>query len=243
MAKRKVRRRARKILGADPTALVWCELARPIPAPPEQVHRAAGSKRLTPGRHWLLYAGAVLFFFVVIPMMLIDKLGDRLERRPAGRRAPHPRHEPDSASTSTPGSESADAATSPRPPAPGRDRRGRRRPGDPAHGLFDGDWERTAGRLLLHWYGHSPNPQRLVMLTGDGICVAASPRRRLSPTTAGDFHAVARFSPAEARIEAEAGQPRGFATFALHFPDGSWLELGRLAGPDDADHFLRTVSS
>ncbi|MGY4997477.1 hypothetical protein [Streptomyces sp. 900105245] len=84
MAKRKVRRRARKILGADPTALVWCELARPIPAPPEQVHRAAGSKRLTPGRHWLLYAGAVLFFFVVIPMMLIDKLGDRLERRPAG---------------------------------------------------------------------------------------------------------------------------------------------------------------
>ncbi|MFJ8034794.1 hypothetical protein [Streptomyces sp. NPDC096032] len=239
MAKLKVRRRARKLLGEDPAALVWCELARPIPTPPKQVHRAAGNKRLKPGRHWLLHAGTVLFFFVVIPLMLIDKLGDRTERLLSARRAPHPRN--DQASRSGSGSGLPDAASG--DGTSGRGRRDRRRPDDVAHGLFDGDWERTAGRLLLDWYGHSPNPQRLVMLTGDGICVAASPRRRLSPTTAGDFHAVARFSPAEARIEAETGQPRGFATFTLHFPDGSWLELGRLAGPDDADHFLRTVST
>ncbi|MET8211899.1 hypothetical protein ABZT51_39020 [Streptomyces sp. NPDC005373] len=58
--------------------LVWCEIRKPIPTPPEDVHRAAGRGRLKPGHHWLLYIGAVVFFFVVIPMMLIDKLDARL---------------------------------------------------------------------------------------------------------------------------------------------------------------------
>ncbi|MEU6992939.1 hypothetical protein ABZ953_20055 [Streptomyces sp. NPDC046465] len=80
------------------------------------------------------------------------------------------------------------------------------------------------------------------MLTGDRICVAASPRRRLSPTRADDFRTLAEFPLGQARIEGDAGQPRGFATFRLCFQDGSWLELGRLAEPADADHFLRTVN-
>ncbi|MFI6006003.1 hypothetical protein ACIA98_37410 [Streptomyces sp. NPDC051366] len=100
----------------------------------------------------------------------------------------------------------------------------------------------TAGRLLLGWYGRSPNPKRLVLLTHDRICVATSPGRRLSPTKAADFQLAAEFSAHEAHIEAEAGQPRGFATFRLRFTDGSWLELGRLAGPEDADHFLDTAA-
>lgn len=113
---------------------------------------------------------------------------------------------------------------------------------DPTDQVFDGDWSLTAGQLLLRWYGYSPSPQRLVMLTRDRICVAASPRRRLSPTKADDFQVVTEFTLDHARIEGDTGQPRGFATFRLAFADGSWLELGQLGDPEDADHFLRTVS-
>ncbi|MEU3231429.1 hypothetical protein [Nocardiopsis alba] len=227
MAKGKVRRRARKILGEEPVALVWCEIHKPIPAPPKDVHRAAGKGRLKSRHHWLWYVGAVVFFFVVVPMILLDGLGRRLDQRLSGR--------------------SRDGRTGqPSPPdtqCSGRGRsRGRDRGQDPTNGVFDGDWNLTAGRLLLRWYGYSPSPKRLVMLTRDRICVAASPRRRLSPTKADDFRTVTEFTLDQARIDGEAGQPRGYATFRLAFADGSWLELGRLGEPEDADHFLRTVS-
>ncbi|MFJ6020180.1 hypothetical protein ACIQFP_12595 [Nocardiopsis alba] len=227
MAKGKVRRRARKILGEEPVALVWCEIHKPIPAPPKDVHRAAGKGRLKSRHHWLWYVGAVVFFFVVVPMILLDGLGRRLDQRLSGR--------------------SRDGRTGqPSPPdtqRSGRGRsRGRDRGQDPTNGVFDGDWNLTAGRLLLRWYGYSPSPKRLVMLTRDRICVAASPRRRLSPTKADDFRTVTEFTLDQARIDGEAGQPRGYATFRLAFADGSWLELGRLGEPEDADHFLRTVS-
>ncbi|MFI0815747.1 hypothetical protein ACH4TX_01360 [Streptomyces sp. NPDC021098] len=222
MAKRAVHRRARKILGEEPVALVWCEIRKPIPTPPEDVHRAAGRGRLRPGRHWLLYAGAVVFFFVVIPMMLIDKLGDGFGRLLQPRRDRRPR------------AGQPDAPPDARPAAPGRGQ-------DPTGGIFDGDWNLTAGQLLLRWYGHSPNPKRLVMLARERVCIATSPRRRLSPTKADDFRTVAEFSLDQVRIDGEAGQPRGFATFRLRFTDGSWLEVGRLGEPEDADHFLRTV--
>ncbi|MEU5460420.1 hypothetical protein ACH4KU_15155 [Streptomyces althioticus] len=207
MAKGKVRRRARKILGEEPVAFVWCEIHKPIPAPPKDVHRAAGKGRLTSRHHWLVYAGAVVFFFVVVPVIVIGSLG-RKDTPRSGR---------------------------------GRSRE-RDRGQNPVDGVFDGDWNLTAGQLLLRWYGHSPSPKRLVMLTRDRICVAASPRRRLSPTRADDFRTVTEFTLDEARIEGEAGQPRGYATFRLAFADGSWLEMGRLGEPEDADHFLRTVS-
>ncbi|AFR05979.1 hypothetical protein B005_4819 [Nocardiopsis alba ATCC BAA-2165] len=222
-----MRRRARKILGEEPVALVWCEIHKPIPAPPKDVHRAAGKGRLKSRHHWLWYVGAVVFFFVVVPMILLDGLGRRLDQRLSGR--------------------SRDGQTGqPSPPdtqRSGRGRsRGRDRGQDPTNGVFDGDWSLTAGRLLLRWYGYSPSPKRLVMLTRDRICVAASPRRRLSPTKADDFRTVTEFTLDQARIDGEAGQPRGYATFRLAFADGSWLELGRLGEPEDADHFLRTVS-
>ncbi|MCQ9178329.1 hypothetical protein KMT30_04605 [Streptomyces sp. IBSBF 2953] len=217
MAKRKVHRRARKILGEDPVAMVWCEIGKPIPAPPKAVHRAAGNGRLKPRHHWLLYVGGVVFFFVVVPMMLFDKLGGVLDGQTSSREE---------------GSTRNRAASS-----------GRREVDAPTRGIFDGDWNLAAGQLLLRWYGQSPNPKRLVMLTRDRVCVAATPRRTLSPTKADDFRTIAEFPFTEARIEAEAGQPRGFATFRIHFSDGSWLELGRLGEPEDADHFLRTVSA
>ncbi|QUX26812.1 hypothetical protein KGD83_15630 [Nocardiopsis akebiae] len=227
MAKGKVQRRARKILGEKPVALVWCEIHKPIPAPPKDVHRAAGKGRLKSRHHWLWYAGAVVFFFVVVPMILLDSLGRRLDQRLSGR--------------------SRDGQTGqPCPPDTQRSGRDRSREGDRGQdatsGVFDGDWNLTAGQLLLRWYGYSPNPKRLVMLTRDRICVAASPRRRLSPTKADDFRTVTEFNLDRARIDGEAGQPRGYATFRLAFADGSWLELGRLGEPEDADHFLRTVS-
>lgn len=229
MAKRKVQRRARKILGEEPVALVWCEIHKPIPTPPKDVHRAAGKGRLKPRHHWLLYAGAVVFFFVIVPMMLIDKLGRMLEQLLSGRR-----HGRRTEQRSTP----PDTRRSSHDRSPENDREQ-----DPTNGVFDGDWNLTAGQLLLRWYGHSPNPKRLVMLARDRICLAASPRRRLSPTKADDFRSVTEFALDQVRIEGEAGQPRGYATFRLRFADGSWLEVGRLGEPEDVDHFLRTVSS
>ncbi|MFI0965919.1 hypothetical protein ACH4S8_31670 [Streptomyces sp. NPDC021080] len=225
MAKRKVQRRVRTILGEDPTAMVWCEVHKGIPKPPADVHRAAGKGRLKPGHHWLLYVGAVAFFFVVVPMMLIDKLGDRLGGPSPARRS--------RSSRTAPGGTSVDG----RPTARDRER------GERTDGVFDGDWDLTAGRLLLRWYTQSPNPKRLVMLTPDRVCLAASPRRRLSPTKADDFRIVVEYPSSEVRVEGEAGQPRGFATFRLCFTDGSWLELGRLAQPADADSFLRRVDT
>ncbi|MEU8825154.1 hypothetical protein [Streptomyces sp. NPDC048636] len=227
MAKRAVHRRARKILGEEPVALVWCEIHKPVPTPPKDVHRAAGKGRLKPGRHWLLYVGGVVFFFVVVPMMLMDKLGERLDRLSSPGRKPGPR----SGRSQTP----PDA----RPATPGRVRDGGQ---DPAGGVFDGDWNLTAGQLLLRWYGHSPNAKRLVVLARDRVCIAASPGRRLSPTKADDFRTVAEFPLDQVRIDGEADQPRGFATFRLGFADGSWLEVGRLGEPQDADHFLRTAT-
>ncbi|MFC7472680.1 hypothetical protein ACFQVA_42485 [Actinomadura keratinilytica] len=53
---------------------------------------------------------------------------------------------------------------------------------------------------------------------------------------------VTEFTLDHARIEGGTGQPRGFATVRLAFADGSWLELGQLGDPEDADHLLRTVS-
>ncbi|MFJ1646657.1 hypothetical protein [Streptomyces sp. NPDC088258] len=227
MANRKVLRRARKVLGEEPVALVWCEIHRPIPTPPKDVHRAAGKGRLTSRHHWLWYVGAVVFFFVFVPMFLIDRLGRKPDRSPAGRGGGR-------------------TGQSPAPPDAGPSPLGRTPEGErgkgPGAGVFDGDWSLTAGQLLLRWYSQSPNPKRLVLLGRDRVCVAASPRRQLSPTRADDFRTVAEFGLDQARIEGEAGQPRGYATFRLRFADGSWLEVGRLAEPEDADHFLRAVS-
>ncbi len=221
--------------------MVWCEIHRPIPTPPRDVHRAAGRGRLKPGHHWLLYVGAVAFFFVVIPMMLISKLDTRLERLLRSRRSSGPQAGQQQA---PPGARRA-ASTSASPSSASASARGRsrNRRQDPTNGVFDGDWTLTAGRLLLSWYGHSPNPKRLVVLGHGRVCIATSPRRRLSPTKADDFGIVAEFSLDQVRVEGEAGQPRGFATFRLCFTDGSWLEVGRLAEPEDADHFLRAVGS
>ncbi|MFF1479761.1 hypothetical protein ACFVYD_19760 [Streptomyces sp. NPDC058301] len=224
MAKRKVERRARKILGEEPAALVWCGIGKPIPKPPKDVHRAAGKGRLKARHHWLLYVGAVLGFFIIVPWFLLDMLGKKIDwllnSMPSrGRQVRR---------TTDDGTDVPTPSTTP-------DR-------DPADGIFDGDWNLAAGQLLLRWYSQSPNSRRLVLLTQDRICVAASPRRRLSPTKADDFQIVTELGRHETRIEAETGQPRGFATFRIHFGDRSWLELGRLAAPEDADHFLRTAS-
>ncbi|MEV0849517.1 hypothetical protein AB0J21_27205 [Streptomyces sp. NPDC049954] len=211
MAKRKVHRRVRSILGEEPVALVWCGLTDDIPKPPAEVRRSVGKVRLRGRPKWPMYVLGTVFFVVVVPFMLLDALERRLAGRSAGRSSSH----------------SATAEAGPgRPP------------------VFDGDWSRTAGQLLLGWYGHSRSAKRLVLLTrSDGFTVhlAVSPRRRLRPTRADDFAVYARFTGAEVRVEAERGQPRGFARFRLRFADGSWLELGHLAEPEDADRFLDTV--
>ncbi|MEU1012487.1 hypothetical protein [Streptomyces sp. NPDC005890] len=218
MAKRKVHRRARKVLGEEPLALVWCGLRKDIPRPPKDVHRAAGKGRLKPGRHWLFYAGLVLAAVIIIPWFLVDKLDELLTSKRArqellGRRA--------------------DGASEPQ-----RAHGDRHRLPEPSDDVFDGDWTLTAGRLLLRWYGQSPNLRRLLLLTDDRICLAASPGRRLSPTKADDFDIVTEFAHGEVRIHREPGQRH----FFLRFSDGSWLNQGRLADNEDAERFLKAIS-
>ncbi|MCD9194628.1 hypothetical protein [Streptomyces albireticuli] len=208
MAKRKVLRRAKKILGEEPTLLVWCGIRGGIPRPPKETHRAAGKGRLKPGRHWAFYLGAVLFCVFVLPYLLMDFLSQKLN-----------------------GNLDRDARRDARSPE-------RTRAGAPHNGVFDGDWDLTAGQLLLRWYDASPNRARLFLATRDRVCLAASPRRRLFPHRADDVRPVAEFRSDEVLVEAEAGQPRGFAEFRLHFTDGSWLSLGNLADSDDADRFF-----
>ncbi|WP_053709539.1 hypothetical protein [Streptomyces sp. NRRL B-3648] len=93
--------------------------------------------------------------------------------------------------------------------------------------------------MLLRRYGQSPNLRRLLLLTDDGVCLAASPGRRPSPTEADGFDIVTEFAHREARIHREPGQRH----FFLRFSDGSWLNPGRLADSEDAEHFLKAISA
>jgi hypothetical protein len=85
MAKRKVHRRAEKVLDREPSALVWCSIPRAVPKPPKDVHRAAGKGQLKGRHHWLVCVGAVVFCAVIIPMHPIDMLGKQIDRRFEGR--------------------------------------------------------------------------------------------------------------------------------------------------------------
>lgn len=222
MAPRNVRRRAKKILSGEPTALVWCEINKDIPKPPREIHEAAGRPRLKPGNHWMFYVLMAVFCVVVVPYILLDSLAQKLDR-PGSR-------DPESRTPRSRGFRSwfrNSRASDQRPPG---------------HHVFDGDWDLTAGRLVLNWYAQSPNSRRLVLLTEDRLCLAASPRRRLSHSGADDFELVAEFPRHQAPIETNPGQPRDSATFRITFTDGSWLKLSNLATPEDADHFLRTAA-
>ncbi|WP_406175000.1 hypothetical protein [Streptomyces sp. NBC_00996] len=226
MAKRKVHRRAKKILGEDPLALVWCGLRKDIPTPPKDVHRAAGKGRLKAGRHWLYYIGMTLAAAIIIPYFLADQLMNKIDWLLSSKRDRQAQAR-------------QRAARETNGQAPGATDDDRSRRPAPAHDVFDGDWTLTAGQLLLRWYGHSPNPRRLLLLTRDRICLAASPGRRLSPTKADDFDIVTEFAHHEGRLHREPGQRH----FFVHFADGSWLNLGRLAEPEDAEPFLKTINA
>ncbi|MEU0218503.1 hypothetical protein ABZ281_26845 [Streptomyces sp. NPDC006265] len=41
------------------------------------------------GHHWLLYVGPVVFFCAVVPMILIDMLGKKIDQGLGSRREPH----------------------------------------------------------------------------------------------------------------------------------------------------------
>ncbi|MEU0007222.1 hypothetical protein ABZ079_23815 [Streptomyces sp. NPDC006314] len=222
MAKRKVHRRARKILGEEPVALVWCGLPGDVPAPPKEAHRAAGRDRLKPGRHWLYYAGLTLAGAVVIPWFLADQLLKGIDRLPWKQVRQEQARARSGRAVGTRGT--------------GGDRPSARKPSD---NVFDGDWTLTAGQLLLRWYTQSPNSRRLLLLTRERICLAASPKRRLSPTNADDFDIVTEFTRGEARLHREPDRRH----FSLCFADGSWLHLGRPAEAEDAERFLDAISA
>ncbi|MFJ6069871.1 hypothetical protein ACIQFU_03345 [Streptomyces sp. NPDC093065] len=90
--------------------------------------------------------------------------------------------------------------------------------------LFDGDWTAAAGQLLLRWYGHSSHPTRLLVLTPDGITLAAPPKR-VSVRQTERMVVVARIPASQARVEDPLLGVHPSDRLRIVFSDGSWLTV------------------
>ncbi|MEV7977441.1 hypothetical protein [Streptomyces sp. NPDC086519] len=88
---------------------------------------------------------------------------------------------------------------------------------------FDGDWNGSAGRLLLQWYSHSSHHQRLVALAGNRILLAAPPKR-VSVRRDALMQVVAEI-PAGDAVLADPLPEFENDRLLLRFRDGSWLTL------------------
>ncbi|MFF4634243.1 hypothetical protein ACFY1G_00615 [Streptomyces olivaceus] len=90
--------------------------------------------------------------------------------------------------------------------------------------LFDGDWTAAAGQFLLHWYGHSSHPRRLLVLTPDRIVLAAPPKR-VSVRQTERMVVVAEIAGADARVEDPLLGVHRSDRLRVLFHDGSWLTV------------------
>ncbi|MGW7241681.1 hypothetical protein [Streptomyces sp. NPDC054804] len=96
-----------------------------------------------------------------------------------------------------------------------------------AHGLdqvFDGDWNKAAGQLLLRWYGHSSHHSRVLVLTHDRIVLAAPPKR-VSVRQEERLRVVADIPATEAAVEDPLAGLHTSDLLRIRFSDGSWLTV------------------
>ncbi|MGW7242995.1 hypothetical protein [Streptomyces sp. NPDC054804] len=75
-------------------------------------------------------------------------------------------------------------------------------------------------------------------MTGSGLCLAFDVRRH---DTIDEYRCEERRDRGAVRQSKEGGYEPNLTLSGSASTTGSWPELGRLAEPEDADHFLRTI--
>lgn len=204
-------------LGIHADAAAWCTIDK-IPQPPAEVLQAAGEPQLRPDRlRPLGLIGktlAAVFMPILAVLFAISNAMDAFERLLA------PTEE----------KQRLRAETERRKTITAEQRLGQ---------VFDGDWNAEAGQFLLRWYTHSTHHQRLIVVTEDGIALAAPPRRA-SMGREKRMEIVARISAEEAAlVDPFSGEPMT-DVLLLRFRDGSWLRVESEEMPSDLHrHLLR----
>ncbi|MER5518695.1 hypothetical protein [Streptomyces sp. NPDC002763] len=192
-------------LGVPAECAAWCRIGS-IPAPPKDVHRAAGAGPLRPALIRPLGAFGMILTGLLSPLILVlfllSKVADAEEWLGASA------------------SERARARARAREAKEGK-------AAARAHGLdqvFDGDWNKAAGQFLLRWYGHSSHHTRVLALTQDRIVLAAPPKR-VSVRQEARLRVVADIPATEAVVEDPlVGLPTN-DLLRIRFSDGSWLTV------------------
>ncbi|MGW7271766.1 hypothetical protein ACWGH5_14690 [Streptomyces sp. NPDC054864] len=193
-------------LGIKAEAAEWCTLDK-IPAPPSEVLQAAGSPRLRPGRMPLLeMLGTVL----ISPFILIGWLLTPL----AGA------HESVMRALST---SKRDRERSREKHADAKQREAHIIEQGLDH-VFDGNWQGAAGQFLLSWYTHSTCDARLVVITQDGIVLAAPPVRAVMDREK-RMQVITRLAPDEASLIDPFPYEYETRMLLLSFRDGTWLRI------------------
>ncbi|MFE0107392.1 hypothetical protein [Streptomyces sp. NPDC059009] len=105
--------------------------------------------------------------------------------------------------------------------------------------VFDGNWQGAAGQFLLRWYTHSTDDQRLVLITQDGITLAAPPVRAVLSREK-HTEIVARLGADEVSLVDPFNWEYETRMLLLRFRDGSWRRIDTTDTHSDLHkHLLR----
>ncbi|MGW1053938.1 hypothetical protein [Streptomyces sp. NPDC002521] len=192
-------------LGITPDAAAWCTIGK-IPEPPADVHSAAGSGPLRPAYMRPL---GILGVVLAAPLMFVAKVFSLLASGEEYLKLLLSTQEGE-----------RDRARAKKLDLKRRDEAIVELGLDKA---FDGDWTRSAGRLLLQWYSHSSHHQRFVALAQGRILLAA-PLKRVSVRRDDRMQLVAEI-PAGDAVLVDPLPAFESDKLLLRFKDGSWLTL------------------
>ncbi|WFB05723.1 hypothetical protein LRS74_00840 [Streptomyces sp. LX-29] len=215
MATQRVRGQAQALVGFGSNAIGWCELWGEIPRPPEEIlagrERRRLRRRFRPVPKVLFACGAVL----LAPLLLLAIL----DGIPASRKA----WREDKWRAQARKRREATIAEL------GLDR------------TFDGDWNGTAGQLLLNWYHQAPDPERLLALhpSSRRLSLLAAPSWFWFKGRARKLQIVADFPGGQAGCEV-ATVDETHPYFRIRFPDGSWLGMRCKESGKAGSKFLTT---
>lgn len=206
MTRRAKQRMTTDRLGVQVEAGDWCTIGK-VPQPPADVLQAAGNPRLRPARMPPLGMLGAALGGPFIPVIVLFELLAKMEE--AVMRSLDPKDEKE------------------RLRAKREDEKRRRDATIAQQGLdkiFDGDWHGDAGQFLLRWYTHSTHHQRLLLVTQEGIVLAAPPQR-VSVGREKHMQVVARLSADEATLVDPFSGEFETRMLLIRFRDGSWLRV------------------
>ncbi|MEV0689508.1 hypothetical protein [Streptomyces sp. NPDC050388] len=206
MTRKAKQRVATARLGVHAEAGDWCTINK-IPQPPADVFQAADSPRLRPARMRPLGMVGAVLGAPFIPIIMFFELLAKMEE--AVMRSLDTRDEKE------------------RLRAKREDEKQRRDDVITQQGLdkvFDGNWHGNAGQFLLRWYSHSTHHQRLLLVTQEGIVLAAPPQR-VSVGREKHMRIVARLPADEATLVNPFSGEFETRMLLIRFQDGSWLRV------------------